>query len=195
MKTFWIKSLLAFLFLFPISVFLHETGHWIIYELNGVESWISFQRANLVNPDLMTEDIFFKSLFGGPVLTAILGVSSLIILTKYPNSIWLFVLGLINATFRILPTIIGMLTAFKTDLKGISDEGNIMLRLFDNAFIRELLLTLILIFYLVIIIKLFKTFRFPEVIRRKKLFVLTICFLTLIISLTYPLLDSLIFGI
>ena len=195
MKTYWIKLILAFLIIFPVSVFIHETGHWMIYELNGIDSWISLQRANVVNPDLLTEDIFLKSLFGGPILTLILGVGSLALLTKHPSSIWILVLGLINSTFRILPTIIGALTAFKTDMNGVSDEGNIMLRLFDNALIRELILLLLLVFYVVIIIRHFKTFQFPNNFKRKKVFIWTICLLTVLSSLTYPKLDSLIFGV
>ncbi len=195
MKTFWIKLIIAFLVLFPISVFLHETGHWIIYELNGIDSWISLQRANLVNPDLSTEDVFLKALFGGPIVTIILGVGGLVLLSKYPSSIWILVLGLINSTFRILPTIIGTLTAFNTNLNGVSDEGNIMLRLFDNALIRELILILLLVFYIVIIIRHLRAFQFPDNFRKKKLSIWIICLLTVLTSLAYPMLDSLIFGI
>jgi len=195
MKTLWEKSIIAFLVLFPISVFLHETGHWIIYELNGIDSWISLQRANVINPDQLTENIFLASLFGGPILTMLLAVVGLVMLKQYKSSIWLLVFGLINSTFRILPTIIGALTAFNTDLNGISDEGNIILRIFENVVVRELMMLLMLGFYTFIIVLYYKTFKFPENFSRKKLLFFTICLLTVLISLTYPKLDYLIFGI
>ena len=195
MRSFWTKSIFVFLILFPVSFFLHETGHWIIYEINGLDSWMSLQRANLVNPGLLTEDVFLKALFGGPVLTFILALGALVLLTKYPNSIWILVLGLINSTFRILPTIIGVMTAFKKDLNGVSDEGNIVLRLFDSVVIRELTLILLLVFYIVSIILLYRVFQFPGNFKRDKLFIFIICFLTVLTSIAYPKLDSLIFGI
>ena len=195
MRNFWTKSIFVFLILFPISFFLHETGHWMIYEINGIDSWMSLQRANLVHPDLLTEDVFLKALFGGPVLTFILALGALVLLTKYPSSIWLLVLGLINSTFRILPTLIGLITASKKDLNGVSDEGNIVLRLFDSVVTRELTLILLLVFYIVSIILLYKVFQFPSNFKRKKIFIWTLCLLTILISLTYPKLDSLIFGI
>lgn len=191
----WIKSIIAFLILFPISVFLHETGHWIIYELNGLDSWISLQRANIENPSELTESIFLKSLFGGPILTILLAIIALILLTNFQDSIWILVFGLINSTFRILPTIIGILTAFKTDQNGVSDEGNIMLRIFDSKLIIELILLLLLAFYAFIILQYYKTFKFPDNFRKKKLFFFTICFLTFLVSLVYPKLDYLIFKI
>lgn len=195
MKNLWIKSIIVFLILFPVSVFIHETGHWIIYELNGLDSWVSLQKANLINPNQLTENIFLKSLFGGPIFTILLALISLFFLKRYNNSIWLLVFGLINSTFRILPTIIGSLTAFRSDLNGISDEGNIMLRIFDNGFLRELIMIILIAFYIFIITRFYKIFKFPENLKRKKIFILTICFLTILLSLTYPILDKLLFGI
>ncbi|PCH66440.1 MAG: hypothetical protein COC01_07980 [Bacteroidetes bacterium] len=195
MQNIWIKSIVAFLILFPISIFFHEVGHWIIYEINGVDSWISLQRAIVVNPDQLTEDIFLKSLFGGPILTILLALAALFLLKNFPNSIWILVFGLINSTFRILPTLIGTFTAFKTDLHGISDEGNIVLRILDNALLREMMLILLLVFYVFIIIRIYKTFKFPGNFRQKKPLFFTICFLTILISLTYPKLDQLLFGV
>lgn len=197
MKFFWIKSIIIFLILFPVSVFLHEAGHWMIYELNGIESWMSLQRANLVNPDqLVTGDIFLNSLFGGPIVTILLTLISYLLLTRFKNSIWLLLFGLINATFRILPTTIGILTSLKTDnLKGISDEGNIALRITENVFIRELIMLLLLTFFIFIITRFYKTFKFPDNFKLKKMFIIFICILTILISLIYFKLDQLIFGI
>jgi len=90
---------------------------------------------------------------------------------------------------------IGTLTAFKEDLRGISDEGNIMLRTIENGLTRELILILLLSFYTFIIVRYYKTFRFPDNFKRKKLLFFTICFLTVVVSLTYPKLDQLIFGV
>lgn len=194
-KNFWIKILLCFMVLFPVSVFLHETGHWIVYELNGIESWISLQRANVINPESVTEVIFLRSLFGGPFVTLLLAIGALIFVIKYPFSPWFFVLGLINSTFRLLPILIGMLTASRTDRKGISDEGNIILRIFDNVALREVMLLLSLVLYILIIIRILSVFRFPEDFKRKRLAVWLICLLTVLTSLTYPVLDHLIFGI
>jgi len=196
MNNFWIKSIIIFLMLFPVSVFLHETGHWMIYELNGLDSWISLQRANLATPDQLTDDIFLDSLFGGPIVTIILALISYLLLTKFRNSIWLLLFGLINATFRILPTTIGILTSLKTNnLKGISDEGNIALRITGNVFIRELIMLLLLTFFIFIITRFYKIFKFPDNFKREKIFVIIICFLTLLVSFTYPKLDQIIFGI
>lgn len=196
MNNFWIKSILIFLILFPVSIFLHEAGHWMIYELYSIDSWISLQRANLVNPDqLLTEDIFLKSLLGGPILTILLALISYLLLTKFNNSTWLFLFGLINASFRILPTGIGILTSFKTDLNGVSDEGNIVLRITDNVFIREVIMLLLLSLFFFIITKFYRTYKFPDNFKRKKIFVTMICLLTILISLTYPKLDQIVFGI
>ena len=196
MRNFWIKSIITFSILFPVSVFLHETGHWIIFEINGLDSWISLQRANLVYPDRLTDEIFFKSLIGGPILTILLAFISYFLLTKFRNSLWLIILGLINATFRILPTLIGVLTSFKTDdLNGISDEGNVALRITENVFIRELMMVLLLAFFIFFITRFYKTFKFPDYFKRRKLFVTIICLLTILISLIYPKLDKIIFGI
>jgi len=195
LKNIWIKSILALLILLPISIFLHETGHWIIYEANGVDSWISLQKANIVNPEELTEDIFTMSLFGGPFVTIQLAIFALVLMSAFPNSIWVLVFGLINSTFRILPTIIGTLMAFRTDLKGVSDEGNIVLRLFDNALMRELILVFLLMFYIFMIVRFYKTFQFPDGFVRKKLLFFILCFLTVLISMTYPKLDQLVFGI
>ena len=160
-----------------------------------MDSWISLQRANIVNEEQLTDDIFLTSLFGGPVFTILLAISALVLLKIFPNSIWILVFGLINSTFRILPTVIGALVAFKTDEQGISDEGNIILRILDSGLIRELTIILLLVFYVLLIRHFYKTFQLqPELSQKKPLF-LTICLLTVLISLTYPKLDFLIFGV
>ena len=45
------------------------------------------------------------------------------------------------------------------------------------------------------IIRHYKVFQFPDNFKRKKLFIWTICLLTILTSLTYPKLDSMIFGV
>ncbi|MBC8525838.1 MAG: hypothetical protein H8D22_03045 [Candidatus Cloacimonetes bacterium] len=195
MKNIWIKTIIIIVILVPISIFLHETGHWLIYELNAMDSWMSLQRANLVNPEHLTEGIFLKSLFGGPILTILLALISYLLLTKFRESVWLLVLGLINATGRILPTIIGILTSFKTDLNGVSDEGNIALRITNNVFIREIIMLLLLSLFIFMITRFYKTFKFPDNFKQKKIFVSMICLLSILISLIYPKLDQIIFGI
>lgn len=79
-KKIWIKTIIIVIILIPISVFLHEAGHWIIFELNGVDSWISLQKANIINPEQLTDDISFISLFGGPIVTIMLAVISYFVL-------------------------------------------------------------------------------------------------------------------
>jgi len=192
---YYLKSTLLFLVLFPSSVFLHELGHWIIYESYGVESWISLQKANIIYPEQGTEEIFFVSLFGGPIVTILLALTSYFLLTKFKNSLWLFIMGLINSSFRILPTMIGMLTSLGKGKNGVSDEGNILLRLFDSVLIREAVLMLALVFYILLIVRLSRTFKFPAYIKRKKLFILLFILLTVLISLVYPKLDTILFGI
>lgn len=193
-KSIWIKSIGVFLILFPISIFLHETGHWFIYELNGVDSWISLQKANPVNPDKLTDDIFLKSLFGGPILTILLALISYFLLRKFRKSIWLLVLGIINATFRIIPTTLGIFRAARTDMRGFSDEGNITLRLTDSVFLRVAIMLLYITFCIFLIIRIYRTFKFPENFKGRILLIITICILTVLISMAYPFLDKLIFG-
>ena len=196
MKNIWIKSLLVAAILCPISVYLHELGHWIIYELNGIDSWISLQRVILIDPEQVTESIFLKSLFGGPIVTILLALSSYLLLTKYQVSLWLMVLGLINASLRILPTIVGSIKSFNTEnLSGYSDEGNIALRITDSVFLREILMLMLLGLYIFFIIKLYKTFNFPEDMKIKKLFIVMICILPVFISMILPKLDFLVFGV
>lgn len=193
MKKIWTKTIIIVIMLVPISVFLHEAGHWIIFELNGVDSWISMQKANIINPEQLTDDIFLISLFGGPIVTITLALISYFILRKYPELSWFFVLGIINATLRIIPTIFGVFRAARTDLRGFSDEGNIVLRLTDSVFLRATIMLLYIAFCIFIIIRIYKTFKFPENFKRKILLLATICVLTVLITMTYPFLDKLIF--
>ena len=103
MKNIWIKSLLIAAIFCPISIYLHELGHWIIYESNGIDSWISLQKVILEDPEQVTEAIFLNSLFGRPIVTILLALGSYFLLSKYQDSLWLLVLGLINASLRIMP--------------------------------------------------------------------------------------------
>ena len=192
-KRIWIKSIGVFLILFPISVFLHETGHWVIYELNGVDSWISLQKANPINPDKLTDTIFLNSLFGGPIITIIIALISYLLLRKYRNSIWLLVLGIINAAFRVIPTTFGVFRATRTDMLGFSDEGNIALRLTDSVFLRLAIMLLYITFCIFLIIRIYRTFMFPENFRGRLSLIITLCILTVLISMAYPFLDNLIF--
>ncbi|MDU8885710.1 hypothetical protein RXV94_06025 [Yeosuana sp. MJ-SS3] len=189
----WIKSIGIFLILFPISVFFHEIGHWIIYELNGVDSWISLQKVNPINPDKLTDAIFLNSLFGGPIITILIALISYLFLRKYRNSIWLLVLGIINAAFRIIPTTFGIFRAARTDNLGFSDEGNIALRLTDSVFLRLTIMLLYITFCIFLIIRIYRTFKFPENFKRRILLIITLCILTVLISMAYPILDNLIF--
>lgn len=179
--------------LVPISIFLHEVGHWIIFELNGVDSWISLQKANLINPEQLTDDISLISFFGGPIVTIMLALISYFLLRKYPESSCFFVLGTINATFRIIPTIFGVFRAARTDLRGFSDEGNIVLRLTDSVFLRAAIMILYIAFCIFLIIRIYKTFKFPVNFKRKIQLLTTICILAFMIIMTYPFLDNLIF--
>ena len=196
MKNIWVKSLFITAILSPVSIYLHELGHWIIYEINGIDSWISLQRVNLIDPNQITEDIFLKSLFGGPIVTIILALGSYLLLTKYRDSLWLMVLGLLNASQRIMPTIIGAIKSFTSEnLSGFSDEGNIALRITESLILREMMMFLLLCFYIVIIIKLYKTFNFPHDMKLKKLFIVMMCALPILIGMILPKLDFLIFGV
>lgn len=196
MKNIWIKTIIIIVILCPISIFLHEVGHWFIYEINGIDSWISLQKVNLINPDQLTGDIFLKSLFGGPVVTILIALISFLLLIKYPKSLWLFILAIINGSIRILPTIIGGVRSLKKDsLSGFSDEGNIAVRNIDSIFLREVLLISILTFLIFILIRIIKTFEFPIQIKRKILFSILICVLTVFISMLIPKMDFIIFGV
>ncbi|WP_242083368.1 hypothetical protein [Aestuariivivens sediminis] len=194
-KRIWIKSIGVFLILFPISVFLHETGHWVIYELNGVDSWISLQKANPINPDKVTDTIFLNSLFGGPMITILIALISYLLLRKYRNSIWLLVLGIINAAFRVIPTIFGVFRATRTDMLGFSDEGNIALRLTDSVFLRLATMLLYITFCIILIILIYRTFKYPDNFKSRILLIITLCLLTVLISMAYPFLDNLIFDL
>jgi len=193
MKKFWIKTIFIVIILVPVSIFLHEAGHWIIFEFNGVDSWISLQKANLFNPEQLTDDIFLISLFGGPIVTIMLALISYFVLRKYPELTCFFVLGIINATFRIIPTIFGVFRAARTDLQGFSDEGNIVLRLTDSVFLRVAIMLLYIAFCIFLIIRIYKTFKFPENFKKKIPLLTTVCILTILIMMTYPFLDNLIF--
>jgi len=196
MKNIWIKTLLITAVLCPISIYLHELGHWIMYEFNGIDSWISIQRVNLIDPEQVTEAIFLKSLFGGPIVTILLALVSLLLMTKFRDSLWLLILGLINASLRILPTFVGSIKSFNTEnLNGFSDEGNIALRITDSILLREILMLILLGFFIFLIIKLYKTFQFPEDMKRKKLYIVVLIILPVLFSMILPKLDFLIFGI
>ncbi|WP_242157196.1 hypothetical protein [Aestuariivivens sediminis] len=194
-KRIWIKSIGVFLILFPISVFLHETGHWAIYELSGVDSWISLQKANPINPDRVTDAIFLNSLFGGPLITILIALISYLLLRTYNNSIWLLVLGIINAAFRIIPTTFGIFRATRTDMLGFSDEGNIALRLTDSVFLRLATMLLYITFCIILIIRIYRTFKYPDNFKSRILLIITLCLLTVLISMVYPFLDNLIFDL
>lgn len=196
MKNIWIKTLLIIAIISPTSIFLHELGHWIVYEINGIDSWISLQRVNLIDPGQVTESIFFVSLFGGPIVTIFLAVASLLLLIQFRNSIWILVLGLVNVSLRILPTFIGAIKSVNTEnLNGFSDEGNIVLRITDNIFLREIVIIILFCLFIFLIVKFFKTFQFPEEIMRKKTYFAMIIILPFFISMILPKLDFIIFGI
>lgn len=196
MKSFWIKVLAIAIVSSTVSVYLHEVGHWIIYELHGIDSWISFQRVNLINPEQVTEGAFLQSLFGGPLMTIMLASGSYFLLMKFQDSLWLFIFGLINASLRILPTIVGSIKSLNTEnLNGFSDEGNIALRITELVLLREIMMLILLGFYALLIFKTYKTFHFPEEIRRKKLFVAMLCIFPVFISMILPKLDFLVFGV
>jgi len=196
MKNIWIKTIIIIVILCPISIFLHELGHWFIYEINGIDSWISLQKVNLINPQQLIDDVFLKSLFGGPVVTILIALISLLLLTKYPKSLWLFILALINGSIRILPTIIGAFKSFiKDSLSGFNDEGNIAVRISESVFLREILLFSFLISLIFIMTRIYKTFEFPKEIKKKILFSILICVLAVFISMLTPKIDFIIFGV
>lgn len=192
----WFKTALIFLILLPASVFFHEVGHWFVYKLNGVDCWMSLQRVNITNPENQISDlIFFRSLLGGPAVTLLISILSYVLLIRYPNSLWLFILGVINSTSRIIPTIIAFARINRVDLAGFSDEGNIVLRITENSLIRVLLLFSILWLYIFIFLKIYRTFVFPHGFNRKKLYVSIMFVASFFVVMIYALLDKHLFGL
>lgn len=109
---------------------LHESGHLLVYWINGYRAWISFQRLHPIGDVPDSIQLWAKP--AGPMINLLTGAVLLFIARRRQGFAWTTA-SFVNSAFRIFPCLIGIVRVLTGASNGFSDEGDIAFAITDKA--------------------------------------------------------------